>query len=175
MYILTVLLHKKWDGHKLQTDEMSRHCHYRSELSFRRKKDLRCTAHTTISLSSQVMSVPKKKEKWGRGREKGLPFTTEENQQARNTTKSDLVAAPNIHTQTSRWVKTRLNWPWFHKHIPFSTGLSCTKEFWLNLILNKSFPQYREIMISFQFRNTAIPISYCTTGRWDPLKATMVT
>lgn len=65
MYILTVLLHKKWDGHKLQTDEMSRHCHYRSELSFRRKKDLRCTAHTTISLSSQVMSVPKKKEKWG--------------------------------------------------------------------------------------------------------------
>lgn len=71
MYILTVLLHKKWDGHKLQTDEMSRHCHYRSELSFRRKKDLRCTAHTTISLSSQVMSVPKKKKNGGEGGRRG--------------------------------------------------------------------------------------------------------
>lgn len=67
MYILTVLLHKKWDGHKSQTDEMSRHCHYRSELSFRRKKDLRCTAHTTISLSFQVMSMFKKKRGEGRG------------------------------------------------------------------------------------------------------------
>lgn len=79
---------------KLQTDEMSRHRHYRSELSFRSKKDLRCTAHTTISLSSvsSYVYVPKKKKK------KGLPFTTEENKQAQKTTKSDLVTAPNIHT-----------------------------------------------------------------------------
>lgn len=64
MYILTVLLHKKNEmDTKSQTDEMSRHRHYRGELSFRRKKDLRCTAHTTISLSSRVMSMFKKKKK----------------------------------------------------------------------------------------------------------------
>lgn len=74
MYILTVLLHKKNEmDTKSQTDEMSRHRHYRGELSFRRKKDLRCTAHTTISLSSRVMSMFKKKKE----KKRGLPFTTE--------------------------------------------------------------------------------------------------
>lgn len=61
----------------MQTDEMSRHHRYRSELSFRRKKDLRCTAHTTISLSSQVMSMFKKKKKKIGGEGGKLPFTTE--------------------------------------------------------------------------------------------------
>ena len=50
---------------KLQTDKMSRHCHYRSELSFRRKKDLRCTAHHNLLKFSSYVYVQKKKNGGG--------------------------------------------------------------------------------------------------------------
>lgn len=106
---------------KSQTDEMSRHRHYRGELSFRRKKDLRCTAHTTISFKfSSYVYVQKKKEKKKKG---GYHLQQRRTNELERLQKSDLVTAPNIHTHTSR-----LHWPWFHKHKPFSTGSSCTKE-----------------------------------------------
>lgn len=168
MYILTVLLHKKWDGHKSQTDEMSRHRHYRSELSFRRKKDLRCTAHTTIRFSSYVY-VQKKKKK------RVTIYNRREQTSSRDYKK--WLGDCSQYSHTSRWVKTRLNWPWFHKHKPFSTGLSCTKELQnvlRDLILKIIPPRLGNDELSFSIV-TAIPISYCTTGQSDPLKATMVT
>lgn len=135
MYILTVLLHKKWDGHKLQTDEMSRHHRYRSELSFRRKKDLRCTAHTTISLSSQVMSMFKKKKKknW-RGRGKVTIYNRGETNKLERLQKVTWWLLPYSHTHLDGW-KTRLNWPWFHKHILFFHRFKLYKEFLRNPIL----------------------------------------
>ena len=112
MYILTVLLHKKNEmDTKSQTDEMSRHRHYRGELSFRRKKDLRCTAHTTISLSSRVMSMFKKKKKrvtiYNRGE-------TNELERLQKVTWWLLPIFTHTHALTSR-----LHWPWFHKHIQY--------------------------------------------------------
>lgn len=86
----------------LQTDEMSGHHHYRSELSFRRKKDLRCTAHNKIS-SFLKLCMFKKKIKKKNGGEGLLPFTTG-NQE---TTKSDLVTAPSINTLVGKY-PTRL-------------------------------------------------------------------
>lgn len=116
MYILTVLLHKKWDGHKLQTDEMSGHRHYRSELSFRRKKHLRCTAHTTISLSSQVMSMFQKKQ---------LVIIYNRGKQTSSRDYKKWLGDCSQYSHISMG-KNPTNWPWFHKRIPSSTGLSCT-------------------------------------------------
>lgn len=108
---------------------MSRRRQDCSEFSFWRKKDLRCTAHTTISWKFQVISMQKKKKRGG-----CYHFTTVErkaNEPKRLTKKSDLVAAPN--TPTTRGSQTRLNWPWFRERAPFSTGSSFT--FLRNLIL----------------------------------------
>lgn len=102
----------------------------------------------------------------------GLPFTTEENQQARETTKSDLVAAPNIHTHLDyTGLGSR------DTHCFFSTGLSCTKKVFEKAHTLKIIPprQGNKRSVVFQCRYTTIPKSYCTTGQSDPLKATMVT
>ena len=167
MYILTVLLHKKWDGHKLQTDEMSRHRHYCSEVSFRRKKDLRCTAHTTISLTSQIMLKEKKKS------EGGVYHLQQRKINELKTLQKKWLGDCSQYSHSYR-----LNWPWFRQHIPFSTGSICTKKkvniFWETSYL-KSFHQEREIWSDvFQSPNTAITIFYCTTGQSDPLRATVV-
>ena len=171
MYILTVLLHKKNEmDTKSQTDEMSRHRHYRGELSFRRKKDLRCTAHTTISLSSRVMSMFKKKKK------KGLPFTTEGKPTSSKDYKKWLGGCSQYsHTHTH----SHLDYTGLGSINTYSTVLhrfKLYKEFWETSYF-KSFHQDREIMISwlFSFITQPFPNSYCTTGQSDPLKATMVT
>lgn len=85
---------------KLQTNKMSIHCHYRSELSFRRKKDLRCTAHHNLLKFSSYVYVQQKNKKQIKKGQGVLPFYNRgrKNQQAQKTTKSDLVAAPIIHT-----------------------------------------------------------------------------
>lgn len=107
-------------------DEMSRHRHYRSELSFPGKKDLRCTAHATISLSSQLVSMFNKK---GKKREGGgvtiYNRRAQTSSRERATTKSDLVTAPNIHT--SRWVENPTKTGRGSVNKPFPTGRSCTK------------------------------------------------
>lgn len=111
-------------------DEMSRHRHYRNELSSWRKKDLRCTAHTTISLSSHRSMLKNKKVDRGKT----------------NDNKNWLGGCPQ-YSHTSQLVNTQLNWPWFHKCIQFSTGLSCKKKFGETSYF-KSFHQDREITIS---------------------------
>lgn len=179
MYILTVLLHKKWDGHKSQTDEMSRHRHYRGELSFRRKKDLRCTAHTTISFKfSSYVYVQKKKKRGVTIYNRGEQTSSRDYKKWLGDCSQYSHAHTRTHALTSRWVKTRLHWPWFHKHKPFSTGLNCTKEL-QNVerphTLKIVPPRRKQWSALVQSHHTAIPISYCTTGQSDPLNATMVT
>lgn len=136
--------------------------------------------HTPQSaLSSQVMSMFKKKKK------RGVTIYNRGEQTSSRDYKKWLGdcsqyshAHTHTHALTSRWVKTRLHWPWFHKHKPFSTGLNCTKEL-QNVerphTLKIVPPRRKQWSALVQSRHTAIPISYCTTGQSDPLNTTMVT
>lgn len=103
----------------------------------------------------------------------GLPFTTEENQQARETTKSDLVAAPNIHTHLDyTGLGSRDTHCFFLHRFKLYKKRFLRKAHTLKIIPPR---QGNKRSVVFQCRYTTIPKSYCTTGQSDPLKATMVT
>ena len=104
--------------------------------------------HTTICLSFQVMSMSKKK-KMGVGG--CYHFTTEEGKPTSSKTTKKWLGGCSHYSHTSQWVKTRLHWPWFHKHTRFSTGWSCTHTILRNLTLKIIPPRQGKITISHPY------------------------
>lgn len=89
------------------------------ELQWARKKDLRCTAHTTIRLKFQVISMLKKKKRKKGGQAVIIlwQWKWNESQQAQNTKKVTWWLLPVFKPRSGS--QTRLNWPWFHERAVF--------------------------------------------------------
>lgn len=88
-----------------------------------------------------------------------------ENKQAQETTKSDLVTAPSIHT--SRWVKTRLTGLGSINtyRFPQDQAVQRVAKYWETSYLNHSTEGGKWWKAVFKSCNTAIPKSYCTAGQ----------
>lgn len=123
MYILTVLLHKKWDGHKIadRRDEWTPPLPQWALLSKEERLEMHSTHHNQLQVSSYV-NVQKNRNE--RKKNKRVDLQRKKTNKLQRLQKSDLVAAPNIHTHL------KLNWPWFHRHTLFFHRFKLYKEFW---------------------------------------------